>query len=259
MINRNDITFGIVTFRQRRHLVKKLINNIRNFHGDNNDIILIINGNVDETMHDDYRTEMLELCKNVKNCYPFFCPEFKSLAKLWNNICIFSKTEYNFVVCDDVKYDQKDTLDIIINFINQTNSQFFTINNQFSFFVLTKTILHSIGYFDERLISFGEEDGDMVHRYIEKFGKRMDNIHIRDIMNGANYELRDEKIKTHIDNKPSINRKIAEIMYVKDPNGIKGMAPYPIKKTWPDIQQYPYEEFFNKNKTAIIKNGEIKI
>jgi hypothetical protein len=259
MIDKKDITFGIVTFRQRKHLVKNLINNIRNFHGDENDIILIINGNVDETMHDDYRTDMLEYCKNIKNCYPIFCPEFKSLSKLWNNICIFSKTEYNFVICDDVKYEQKNTLNTVVDYINQTGCEFFTINNQFSFFVLTKTVIHQLGYFDERLIAFGEEDGDMVHRYIEKFGKRMDNIHINGMMNGANYELRDERIKTHIDNKPSINRKIAEMMYTKDVNGISGMAPYPIKKVWPDSQQYPYEEFFNKNKHNIMNNGEVII
>ena len=160
----NNLSIGIVTFRQRKHLVEQLINQIRKYIPDTVDIILAVNGNNEEDMPDSYRQDMLELSKKYKNIYPIVCPEFKSLSKLWNTLVIFSKTKYNFIVCDDTSFDNSDTISILKNYIETNKEEFFLINNQFSHFVISKNILHQLGYFDERLIGHGEEDGDMVQR-----------------------------------------------------------------------------------------------
>jgi len=129
----------------------------------------------------------------------------------------------------------------------------FTINNQFSHFRLTKSVLHTLGYFDERLIGFGEEDGDIIHRFIEIFGQRMPDIQIPGIYNKASYELRNDRIETHIDNKPKFNREFALLKYKQDPTGIYGMSPVPVVKVIDDYQQYPYENFVRNNKHNIAK------
>jgi len=255
--NTDNISISIVTFRQRAHLIKKLIHQIRTHVPDNVDILLAINGNNEELMPEDYRQEMLDLCKHYVNIYPVFCTEYKSLSKLWNTLTIFSNTEYNFIICDDVVYDNPHTLDIIKEYINQTNSGFFTINNQFSHFVVSKVLLHQLGYFDERFIGHGEEDGDMVHRYIEVFGNRMPNIQVQGLYNLASYELRNEKIENHIDNKPRFNREFALLKYRPDNNGIKGMSPIPVSKVIDDYQQYPHELFVLNNKHNIAKFDKV--
>lgn len=248
-----NITIAIVTFRQRADLVKQLIGQIRSHVPDSVDIVLAVNGNNEEDMPEEYRQQMLDLAKQYKSVYPIVCPEFKSLCKLWNTLIIFSKTEYVFVLCDDVVYENPNTLPTISKFIEETQSPFFTINNQFSHFVLTKTVMHQLGYFDERMCGFGEEDGDIVHRYIEAFGQRMPDLQIQGLYNKASYELRNEKIETHIDNKPKFNREFAGFKYKPDPEGIRGMSPVPLKKILEDYQQYPYEEFVRKNKHNIAK------
>lgn len=253
----DNISIGIVTFRQRSELVKNLVRQIRSHVPENIDIILAVNGNNDEVMPEDYRQEMLDLSKQYKNVYPIICPEFKSLCKLWNTIAIFSKTEYIFYICDDVEYENPNILNLVLDYINKTKYEFFTINNQFSHFVLTKTILHTLGYFDERLAGFGEEDGDIIHRHIEIYGNRMSNIEIAGLYNKASYELKNENIETHIDNKPRFNREFASIKYKQDPSGIYGMSPVPIKKVIDDYQQYPYEMFVKRNKHNIAKFRKI--
>ena len=95
-----NISIGIVTFRERKHLVEELIKQIRKYTPDTVDILLAVNGNNEELMPESYRQEMLDLSKQYKNIYPVFCPEFKSLSKLWNTLVIFSKTKYNFIICD---------------------------------------------------------------------------------------------------------------------------------------------------------------
>jgi hypothetical protein len=252
-----DITISIVTFRQRAHLIKKLIEQVRSSVPDSVDILLAVNGNNEELMPEEYRQEMLDLCKQYVNVYPIFCAEFKGLSKLWNTLVIFSRTEYNFIICDDVVYDNPNTLDIIKNYIQQTGSTFFTINNQYSHFVLTKTQLHQLGYFDERFIGHGEEDGDMVHRYIEAYGHRMADIQIPGLYNLAAYELRNDKMENHTLNKPRFNREFQMLKYKEAPNGIYGMSPVPLVKVMDDYQQYPHELFVLNNKHNIAKYSKV--
>ena len=247
------ITIGIVTFKERKEIVQKLIKNIRLHEGDDFDILLMINGNNEEEVDNDYRTDMLTFCSNIKKCYPFFFPEFKSLSKLWNNIVIFSKTEYNFIICDDVIYNNHNILKTVKKVIDETKLEMFKINNEFSHFVLTKNILHKIGYFDERLLAYGEEDADMIYRYQDYTKKGFANVNIAGIYNGARYDLKNKFTENHIHNKPTVNRKIAELKYKNDQNGMSIMGGSPIKNQWQDTQQYPYELFVLKNKHNIKK------
>lgn len=252
-----DISICIVTFKERAHLVKKLIDQVRSSVPSNVDILLAVNGNNDELMPEAYRQEMLDLSKQYVNIYPIFCTEYKGLGKLWNTLTIFSRTEYNFIICDDVVYDNPNVLNTIEEYIQRTASTFFTINHQFSHFVVTKTQLHQLGYFDERFIGHGEEDGDMVHRYIEAYGYRMPDIQITGIYNLGSYELKNEKIENHIDNKPRFNREFALLKYKQDPAGIYGMSPTPVIKVIEDYQQYPHEMFILANKHNIAKYTKV--
>lgn len=250
---RKNISIGIVTFKERAHLVRSLISQIRSKVDSSVDIILAVNGNNDEIMDDAYRKDMLNLALEYESVYPIICPEFKSLCKLWNTIAIFSRTEYIFYICDDVAYSGEDILEQVVNYAESTKFEFFTVNNQFSHFVLTKSILYKLGYFDERLAGFGEEDGDIIHRYIEIFGNRMPDLPINGIYNLAAYDLKNKNIETHIDNKPKFNREFCSLKYKPDENGIRGMSPVPLTKVIDDYQQYPYEHFVKINKHNISK------
>lgn len=256
---KTELSVCIVTFRQRKELIKDLIAKVRDRIPESVDILLAINGNNEENMPDDYRIEMLDLAKSYKNIYPIFCPEFKSLPKLWNTLVIFSKTEYNLILCDDVEFLNSNAYTEIIHYIDQTKLQFFTINYGFSHFVCSKTILHKLGYFDERLLAFGEEDGDMHYRHIKMFGKRIPMFMLPDIYNKARYDLSAKNIDTHQDNKPKINREIFSCMYAEDDAmGITTpLCPIKIRKKFEDVLQYPHEEFVRKNKHNIIKFDKI--
>lgn len=258
-ITLKDLSICLVTFRQRRELVKSLISKIREYSPNEIDIVLAINSNIDEEMSDEYRLEMLDLCKSYPKIYPIFCSDFMSLSKLWNTLIIFSKTEYNFIMTDDLYLNNSNIFNEVLNMINQSKEGFFTINNGFSHFVASKDFMHEIGYFDERLLAYGEEDGDLVHRYIKMYNKNVPNFSIQEFRNLAAYDLKMDNTEYHTDNKPTVNREIAKLKYKDDPNGIKGMNPTPISQTglFEDYQQYPYESFVKKNKFNIKKFEKI--
>ena len=68
-------------------------------------------------------------------------------------------------------------------------------------------------------------------------------------------------MECHIHNKPTVNRKISELKYKDDPQGICGMNPTPIGPTGllENYQQYPYEMFFINNKHNISKYTQIQL
>jgi len=246
-----NISVLIVTFKERFSYVKDLIQKIRSSSGDNFDILIAVNGNNDELVDEKYRTDILELCKATPRCYPIVCPEFRSLPKLWNTLVLFSRTEYNFIICDDVEYGNPQALNIIEKYIIDTKEEFFTINGGFSFFVVTKNMLHKLNYFDERLCGYGEEDGDITHSFILKEKRPLPLLQINNIFNKALYNIKNKHIETHVDNKPRFNREFAILKYQDDPDGICGMNPTPISRCIDDKQQYPYEMFIKHNKHNI--------
>lgn len=251
------ITISIVTFKDRFELVKELIQNIRSFEGSGFDILLSINGNNEEETSEDYRSEILNFCAQTKRCYPFFYPEFKSLCKLWNQSVISSRTDYNFIICDDVSYLKANILNQIKNCIAATGEQFFKINNEFSHFVVTKKALHEVGYFDERFIAHGEEDGDMIYRYQDLYKKSFPDIYVAGLQNLACYDLQSANVD-YIDRKPTVNKKIHNKKYEITSDGVEVMTSK-IKKIWKDEKQYPYEMFVLKNKHNIKQFTDLDI
>jgi len=257
MQNNIDISVLIVTFKERQVYVQDLIKKIKEANPEIS-IVLAVNGNNDEVMDEQYRKNMLALAHNTPNCYALICPEFKSLPKLWNTLVLFSSTEYNFIVCDDVEYGNKDIINQIQNYISQSKEEFFSINGGFSHFVITKQMLHKLNYFDERLCGFGEEDGDIIHSFILKEKRDLPILYVTNIYNKALYNIKNKHIETHCDNKPIFNREFANKKYASDDlNGIKGMNPTPISRVIEDKQQYPYEMFVKHNKHNIKKFEEI--
>jgi len=255
----NDISIGIVTFRQRKEYITSLIEKLKNEIPEDVDILLAINGNNDELMPEHYRIDMLNLAASYKNVYPIFCPEFKSLPKLWNTLVIFSRTKFCFLLSDDVAWNNSNAFSEIQNYIEKTHALFFVINNSFAHFVISKNMLDALGYFDERLLGFGWEDMDIIYRYRERFKTEIPQLKISGIANIANYDIRNEKIEVVVDNKPKFNHEFTKVKYVNDPSGICVMSPDPIKRIIKDSKQYPYESFVMRNKHNLQKYNKICI
>lgn len=261
-----ELTIGIVTFRQRADMVRQLIGKIRERVPENVNIILVINNNNNVEMPDYYRKNMLQLSVMHKNIYPIFCPQMMSLSKLWNTIVIFSKTEYNLILGDDVEFggDVSQIYESILNHIDQTGQEFFTINYGFSHFVCSKNMLDKLNYFDERLCALGHEDAEMHIKHIEQTGSKIPTLIIPPLFNKAAYQHKSENMETWTDNKPKINMEIFSKLFnytdEKDPNGIVlPMTPNdkPLKRILDSPKQYPHEMFVNNNRHNIEKFTEV--
>ena len=254
---------GITTFKRRLDMVSSLIETIRKYREDT-EILLTVNADYEEHFDQKYREAILELAANYNDVYPIVYPTFTGLAKMWNNMIINASSEYILLLNDDIDISGDIFVPIELAIGDMDNSEsggvsnkILKINDSFSHFIISKELADDMGYFDERLLAFGEEDGDFVWRYIRKYGKDIASIDIDGISNMAegyfitqpNMEMEDVRGMRFV---PSFNRRfIQTIKYRRSITGIKGMFDHRMNQVIPDEKQYPYERFRRDNYAKI--------
>jgi hypothetical protein len=246
-----DYTIAITTFSKRYNLLVDLIQQIRSFNKKTK-ILLMINGEKDGDFDNKYRLMILKLCAGFENIYPNFFIETRGVAKLWNSAIILSASENLLILNDDLELKMPNLFsDVETHLKSKEFSGLTKINNSFSHFIINKSIIDSVGYFDERLIGFGEEDGDITYRFI-KNKIHINNIHVNGIVNIIS-NIRHDHIESGIGKYSKFNRDfIYGSKYKPSKNSIiKGMFDVFMDQILEDKPQYPYEKFFRENKIKL--------
>jgi glycosyltransferase involved in cell wall biosynthesis len=248
-------TVGITTFINRLDYFTKFLSQIRS--QTDADVIVVINGNYQQSFDDEYRKSILKLCLEYQNVYPIFFPEQRGLAKLVNTLCIHSTTDWTVILQDDLELTSDDFFSTIEQNLTHQHPDICRINSSFQYYAVHKDILDELGYFDERLLGFGEEDGDIIWRYVSKYNRNVTEWSIGGIQPSGNW-IRDENIRPGVSKYSAFNR---EFMFSLDNNpkyilsgddtGIEGMFGAKYIKVQSDATQYPYESFFRNNKNKL--------
>lgn len=251
MINNFDI--GITTFSLRLNFVETLVSKIREL-GVKNNIYLCINGEKDSNFDERYRQKILKLCLEHSNVYPIFFVETRGLSKMWNTLIIHSTKEDILILNDDIDLVTDNMFKVVSEHI--VSDQYYglsKINGTFSFFVINKNLIDELGYFDERLIGFGEEDGDITYRMLSKKGVDVYQLYAQGINNIVS-DVRHEHIKPGVGKYSWFNRNFTFTKKYKCDNatsGISGMFGMVCDPILPDENLYPYEKFFKENKNNL--------
>lgn len=248
------ISLGITTFCRRYEMLEKMIENIKRFSPDV-EIILIVNADYRIDFNEQYRKNILGLCERFTKIYPVIFPQFTGLSKMWNTIVLNATNEYICILNDDldIRVDIVAVVEKIISEMKKPSDLFVKVNNSFSHFICTKKVIDDLGYFDERLLAFGEEDGDMTWRYIKKFRRKIKSVDIEGINNiGEGYMTPHPNMKLKEVNQerlvPAFNRNfIFHKKYGRSIWGIRGMFPWRMRQKLSDKIQYPYEKFKRKH------------
>jgi hypothetical protein len=260
-------SIGITTFRRRIDLVKNLIKSIRNYNA-SVPILIAINADLGETFDEEFRRDILKFCSQLDFLYPLVFPSFTGLSKMWNSLIINSPEDFILILNDDLKIDKRDFLTRIEEQIVtkssddiDTRRDLLLINGSWSHFLVSKKIMDDLGYFDERLIAFGEEDGDMVWRFINKYGHWPESLRVHGIRNeGEGYRIPAKNFEVfdagHVF-RPKFNREFASCKYEPSEHGIKGMFPQKMRQKIMDFQQYPYERFKEENYKNLFSFSQI--
>ncbi len=249
-----NISIGITTFERRfETYFDPLLKRIREFEADA-EIIVAINGEHNQGFGEDYRASVLQRIAEAKNVYPIMFPRFRGLAKLWNTIIIHASNDHILVLNDDVMIDNSKFLKDIKKAAEKNSGKSFVINNSWSHFLINKTEIDELGYFDERLLGIGEEDGDLCWRYINLYGRPVANVKISGFQNFAQDTMSEAPL--NILSRPNMkysefNRNFIMKKYEPHEGGIRGIFDRPVKMLDSGEKQYPNEKFFLQNKDKI--------
>lgn len=240
------LSIGITTFRNRLADITSQIKQIRNIDKDI-EIILAVTNNYGEKMDEEYRKSILQLCMDYNKIYPLMFPKYTGLAKMWNNIVIHSTTTHTLIMNDDL--DITNTMLFNNLRIEIQTHEGLEINNTFGNFIVSKKAVDDVGYFDERLLAYGFEDGDFRQRYLDTYNRHMFKIAQPGLINRVKNRFKDsymDKIECYKDawggNKPVVNKDIIELKTAGK---------------LPNIKQYPYEKFIDENFDNIGKCKDI--
>ena len=246
----NSFNIAITTFSKRFEYITTLIPQIRSFV--DNKIFLIINGEKNGNFNEEYRVNVLKLCASYENVFPVFFVETRGLSKLWNTAIIMSEVNDILILNDDISINTNEIFEKTISHINSTIYSGLTkINGSFSHLIVNKPMLDKIGYFDERLLGFGEEDGDITYR-LGKEKIPVNQFFTNGVINIVS-DIRHDYIKPGIGKYSSFNRNfIYNDKYVPNLSSQhKGMFDTPMDQRLEDKNQYPYESFFMENKEKL--------
>ena len=241
----------ITTFHQRfdAYLVP-LIKSIKSLRPEV-EIIIMVNGPTKGLLDKDYRGKILQFLAAQENCFPTVFPNFQALAKLWNRGSITASNERLLILNDDLLIDTDATPHFfeLLEEAIEKQPHTFKINGSFSHFLMNKNELIKVGFFDERLLGIGEEDGDFVWRYHETYGIEISSVDIPGIEN-VQSKLADEGFTKGIGHYSKFNRDFIKLQKYQEVliGGYKGMFDKRSKKKLADESQYPYEDFYLQNR-----------
>lgn len=218
------------------------------------EIIVTVNGAAKGEFNQTYRASLLAFCAQYPMVYPTVFPNFQSLAKMWNRGALTASNPRALILNDDIQVlrDGEHTFFDGLEKALTEQPGTFRINGSFSHFVLDKSELIEVGFFDERLLGLGEEDGDFFWRYHQRYQREIANAELPLIEN-VQSDLADDGYTKGIRTAAKFNRDFMQQTKYKPTllGGYRGMFDQRVKQALEDEKQYPYEQFYLDNKDKL--------
>lgn len=173
------LSIGVVTYAARFEPYFKPL--VRQLHAafPDYDIIVFINGHYDAPMQIAYLREVTSFLRGYPEIRYVTHEQHQPLARGWNWLAMMAESDRVLILNDDV------TVRPLFRYeLERLRSMpvFFMINNSWSHFCITKALIRRVGWFDERFVGVGDEDGDYMCRLAHE-GVPIANVPMRGIGN----------------------------------------------------------------------------
>jgi hypothetical protein len=158
----NRFTIGITTYKDRFEscLIPLLSKASVIFH--DCQIIVVANGHYDKEEQISYLSKIERFCRKLGNVKLISFTEPRGLSFLWNTVIRNSDYPGVVILNDDLRIKMR-----FRNFVASTliqKEQIATINRSWSHFFISKSIISTVGWFDENFPEIGGEDDDYLAR-----------------------------------------------------------------------------------------------
>ena len=233
---KHEFAIGITTYSKRfERFFKPLIAQIR-AHS-NAPMIVCVNGDYKSKFDEKYRREILAFVAQYDDIYISIHPNFRSLAKLWNEILIKSPLDSVLLCNDDIAVTSQ-FFDELNRAITQNKGKSFKMNTSWSHIFLNRNEVCKMGWFDERFLNIGHEDIDFEVRWFGRHKAYFPNI------------IGVKGIENYCDEEYAL---VGQKKYGESKYGLFNAEFFAKKYTakLKDSPQYPYEPFYWEHKDEL--------
>jgi hypothetical protein len=179
-------------------------------------IYLVVNADTFGDFDFDLRSKFLAKACSLGNVFPVCLGEPAGMSELWNTGIESAGTEKILVLSDDLTILEPGLVELRSKVETALDKEPLVVANQsWGHFAISRTALTAVGWFDERLLGFGEEDGDYTQRYGSVFGKSPAQVEIFGVNNVSSQSGFEEVVKGS--GKYSLfNRALVTLKYQSD-------------------------------------------
>jgi hypothetical protein len=167
----------ITTFAER--FESHALPTLRALHaaGVEREIFLVINGDQRGRYEATTRKQFLAQAVELGQINPITLGTGRGMAEMWNTGARLADSEKLIFLNEDLLISQEFALSAIVRLEDELEKNHLVIlNDSFGHFGLTMSALMEVGWFDERFLGFGEEDGDFVWRFLEVYPEGISRI-----------------------------------------------------------------------------------
>lgn len=225
-------------------------------------ITLVVNGPVTRRPDDVRRQAFMREVADLPCISPLFLRQFSGLARLWNLGIQAAGTECVLCLNDDMMVTSVDFETQVRSVEKQAldgPASLVVVNGSWSSFMISRQVLDAVGWFDERLVGIGEEDGDYTWRYIEATGREPATAEISGLASFVS-STADAGFSKHSGGKYSLaNKAFIGLKYRPTDGkagGIEGMFGRPMTRLIPEENPYPLSRFAQEGPRILRLEGE---
>lgn len=235
-----DVAIIITTFDERLHTYcLPLIRGLR-AAGLDLPIVVVINGSPTGAPQD--RRSFLQAVAQERDIYPASLRAMVGLARLWNLGIQIAATEVCVLLNDDLLIQRDKVGRDLAELARVARASGVAVgNDSWSHFAISRRCVAQVGWFDERLLGFGEEDGDYTLRFREAFGQLPPAVPLSGFVNIV---ADDRQAVPAGEGKYSLaNRVFIRRKFQTQPNDDALKGAQPVTRRLPEVDAYPTEDF----------------
>lgn len=223
--------------------------------------VIFVNGQHNEPFNENYRKGMTQYVTNFPNTFLVMSPFMRGCSFMWNTSVNYTSNDYTLILSDDVLFTDGffDDFEAMLEQNHNHGDESFQINTHWGHFCIYRkdmTDKNRVGYFDERLIGFGEEDGDWMWRFQNRYNRHMRKyITSKILFNTDNICEPGRNTRTHSGTKYSAyNKEFWNQKMEYDPIGTNDVCGYhdpkhtfKLREGMDTPEMYPGETWFRNN------------
>jgi hypothetical protein len=215
-------------------------------------IVVVVNGEHPQAVNDTQRREFSRELLTYPQVFPVVLRKRVGLARLWNLGIQIADAPVCVVLNDDLALDRNQVWRDIAALASAAQANGIALGSgSWSHFAISRKCINEIGWFEERLLGFGEEDADYTVRFFEVMNRLPQTVSLS-AMHHLHAPERQSLPSGH--GKYSLYNKVFVATKYSSPQTSDALRePHAYRRVFEEVAHYPGEDFRWKHQEGLLE------